>query len=85
MAGKPPILKVKCGSLKAAVWENEYKAEDGSTKKMYSVTPTHSYKKSDGTWQESTSFAMRDVPSLCAMLMQIFADNEIKEQGGSGY
>ena len=52
---KPPIHKIRFGTIKAAIWENETKVGV-----RHSVTITRLYKDGDN-WEETTSLGRDDL------------------------
>lgn len=73
-----PVLKLQTGSLKVAVWENEFTYQ-GKTKKAHSASIQHSYQDKDGNWKESASIPARLLPNLCALLEEVYRTTEIRD------
>ncbi|MEM6746257.1 MAG: hypothetical protein AAF608_02450 [Pseudomonadota bacterium] len=55
-----PVHTLRDGALKANIWRNESK----NGKPYFSVTLTRSYKRSDGTYADSTSFSGFDLTKI---------------------
>ena len=51
-----PVKEFRSGNIRAVVWQNE--SENG---KWFSIVLSRSYKKSDGTWQETNQFNRDDL------------------------
>lgn len=66
---KPPIFRVRSGSLKVSVWKNEGQYGD-----MYSAKIVSVYKDKDDQWQETGSIDGRDLPALALACQEAFAE-----------
>jgi len=56
---KPPVGKVRVGSVTASIWENTK-----DSKIFYSVTFERRYKDGDGNWKSSDSYGPGDLLEL---------------------
>jgi hypothetical protein len=64
MSVKPhPAASFRCGHIKLAIWLNEAKGA-----RWYSITMVRSYRDSDGTWKDVTSFNAQDLPVVERLL-----------------
>lgn len=66
MAGNPPVYKIRCGRVDAAVWEKE-----GTRGKWYSVTFQVRYKKKDSNEWSTTTYFNRDDSLFVAAAAQL--------------
>lgn len=74
---KPPLFRVRSGSLKISVWKNE-----GEYGAMYSAKIVSVYKDKDDQWQETGSIDGRDLPALALACEEAF--REILVDRGQG-
>ena len=63
---KRPTHSIKRGTLEAAIWTNETK----EGRAFYRVTFSRSYRKKDGTYENSNSFGSRNLGELAALAME---------------
>ncbi len=79
---RPPAHEIRCGRIKATIWENESK--EGV---WYSVTMTRNYKDGQGQWKSATTFGRDDllVVAECSRMAWIWlAQQNGTNVGGGG-
>jgi hypothetical protein len=69
---KKPMYKFDAGSIKVAVWLNEIKTDAGQDIALQTVTIKKSYKAKDGSWKDSNSFAVAELPKVILCLQEAF-------------
>ena len=67
-----PIDEVRLGRIKAAIWQNECRASDGSTFVRYGVTFERLYTNADGQWRGTSSFGKDDLLLLAKVAEAAF-------------
>ena len=68
---KGPVVKIRAGTVSAALWENEIVA-NGRTIKVLKATVQRRYKNKSGTWQSSGSFSRNEIPLAIHCLQKAF-------------
>ena len=68
---KGPVVKIRAGTVSAALWENEIVA-NGRTVKVLKATVQRRYKNKSGTWQSSGSFSRNEIPLAIYCLQKAF-------------
>jgi hypothetical protein len=63
MSKKEPVAKFRSFNISAAVWKQE---------KGFSVSINKTYKKDDGTYEDTTTFFQDDLPRLCLVANKAF-------------
>ena len=67
-----PVDEVRLGRVKAAIWQNEHTAGDGSTFVRYGVTFERLYLNGDGQWRGTSSFGKDDLLLLAKVAEAAF-------------
>lgn len=69
MAG--PLKKIQIGNVSIDIWQNSIKKE-GNDFIIPSVTIQKGYKKPDGSWGNSTSLGVNDIPKAIIGLQKAY-------------
>ena len=81
MENNKPVKEFKAGMIKASVWENVKKKDNGEEYKTFSITLTKSYKV-DEEWKTTNSFQYNEVPKAVIVMKEAYkfiATGEHKE------
>ncbi len=65
-----PEKDFRAGPVRATVWKNVSKAEDGRTYSTVSIE--RSYKDQNGEWQKTTSLRLNDLPKASLVLSKAY-------------
>lgn len=66
-----PVLKLQCGNIQGAVWENSKTIGD-SVEKWYSLSIEKSYKDAKGEWKKTTNFMIDDLPKVREVVVRAY-------------
>ena len=77
-----PEKNFKVGAVRAAVWKRTYDTRDGRTFDARKVVLERSYRDSQGSWQNTNSYDLNDVPKAILALEQAYAYLTTKDQVG---
>lgn len=67
-----PVVKIRAGTVSAALWKNEITAKNGGKATILKATVQRRYKDKSGTWQSSTSFSRNEIPLAIYCLQKAF-------------
>ena len=67
-----PAMKFSAGPIKATVWNNTAKKEDGEETEYSTVTLERVYKDKSGEWKSTNIFRLNDIPKANALLNKVF-------------
>lgn len=74
-----PIKKYKSGTVTLATWEHAAKNSSGETFTTLSFSVSRSYKKKDGTWENSNSFRISDLPDVELVVKKAYEEARMKD------
>lgn len=69
-----PVKTYKAGLVSLSLWENETK--EGKAK---SFTFKRAYQNLDGSWADTSSLKMSDLPKLRALIDEAYKENIVNE------
>ena len=84
---KGPVVKIRAGTVSAALWENEINAKNGGKVTVLKATVQRRYKNKSGTWQSSASFSRNEIPLAIFCLQKAFEkiiETQIDSANGDG-
>lgn len=70
-----PVQSYKCGSVQAAVWENEREVNINGKKVMKNfstVSIERRYTDKDGQWKSTSTFRVNDLPKVALAASKAF-------------
>ncbi len=81
-----PVKKFRAGGVTATIWRNDVQ-QDGQTVVRHSVTVQKRYRDRDGSWKDSSSFFVNDLPRLELVVRKAYeylalAAGEENDEGG---
>ena len=59
-----PVYEYRAKGIRASVWKNVRKNSKGESFDSYSVAIVRRYMDKEGTWKETNSFGVDDLPAL---------------------
>ncbi|PLW80914.1 hypothetical protein C0585_00385 [Candidatus Woesearchaeota archaeon] len=74
-----PELKLSAGPIKATVWKNHSKKEDGQDSEYSTITLERVYKDKEGNWQSTNIFRVSDLPKAQALLNRLYETIIVKD------
>jgi len=82
-----PMVKIRAGTVSAALWKNEITAKNGGKATILKATVQRRYKDRDNTWKSSTSFSKNEIPLAIYCLQKAFEkiiEAQIDSASGDG-
>jgi len=74
-----PIKEFTSGSVRAAIWKNEYE-KDGQKFTTHVIRVERTYKDADGSWQATNGFRQADLPNLELLARKAFEFLSMRER-----
>jgi len=67
-----PVKSFRSGSIQVAIWENESPGPDGQPRSYQTVSFERRYKDKDGTWKNTNSLRINDLPKAAMILQKAY-------------
>ncbi|MEM2121182.1 MAG: hypothetical protein QXU20_00800 [Candidatus Woesearchaeota archaeon] len=75
-----PETKLRAGSIEVTIWNNKTTNKNGEEKSYKTITAQRIYKAKDGTWKNTNSYKIRDIPYLVALLNKAYENLVLREK-----
>ncbi len=72
MENQKPRKVFKAGSVRASIWDNEVKLDNGEVTNMPKVCVERRYKNEQGEWHSSNHFNINELAKLQAVIRAAF-------------
>ncbi|MFA6888974.1 MAG: hypothetical protein WC254_05770 [Candidatus Woesearchaeota archaeon] len=80
MEKNKPAKNFKAGAVRATIWSNLTKNEDGTEGSYNTVALERSYKDKNGAWQTTSSLRANDVPKALLVLNKAYEFIALNEE-----
>lgn len=77
--GNMPEKKFSTGAIKATIWKNKGKSEDGQEKEYRTISVDRTYKDKNGEWQTTSSLRVSDLPKVVLVANKAYEYLVLKE------
>lgn len=67
-----PEKKIRAGPISATIWKNNLNSKDGQSFEVRSVNIERGYKDKDGTWKNTSSLRLNDLPKAKLVLEEAY-------------
>ena len=75
-----PEKKFKASPVTATIWVNEVKSKDGDVRSFRTISLERSYKDKEGSWQNTSSLRVNDLPKAVLVLNKAYEYVSIREE-----
>jgi hypothetical protein len=83
MEKNSPEKTFRASPINATIWANEAQGPDGSLRMFRTITLERSYKDKDGSWKNTSSLRVNDLPKAILVLQKAFEYVTFKEDKDS--
>ena len=80
MEKNKPAKNFRAGAVRATVWSNPTKNDDGTEGSYSTVALERSYKDKNGAWQTTNSLRVNDVPKAMLVLNKAYEFVALNEE-----
>ncbi len=80
MGKQKPTKSFRAGSIRASIWENEVKLDNGQVTNMPKICVERRYKNEQGEWHSSNHFNINELAKLQAVIRAAFECLVLRER-----